>query len=867
MARSRTGVLLLVLAGLAVLSGTAATLLSRNGAGPKPSRVKRIADAPRAPQESGRRPEAPPFAPGHPSARIGSLWVRVVLHPEGTPVRGAEVFLQDRDGVWSAETDSEGDALFEVPRGTTVLLRARAQDLSGPTIVVDARGEQEVPFLLAVSRAGAVHGTVRTRATGAALAGAKVRVTENVLVPAPWQAFPAAAPELRGPEADALTDAAGRFRVEGLARESGCVVTATKEGFAREKVHAVPAEVERDPAGLEILLTAGTRVAGVARDRAGRPVEGVQVTLDPFGRPDRARDWPNARVIHFRSARDASGEGRLDDRTASDGAFAFDGIPEGRSVHLSAEKQGWVVLEGDGSVAVPEGVAEVRRDLVLDRVGDVTLGWTVAGGEAPAAATVDVRPLAEGDVPWTYLRFRKGGRIPDLRPGSYRFTVLSEEAGQGEAEVDVGGGVVAEVTVALGPGTGIEGEVVDPDGSPVPGAIVHLMTGGNPARHAGYGRRLAGNDSQGVAVFVPNTRPGNEEPMTLGANNFSRADAAGRFRFVGLRDGSAWGLLVSAPGYAPKSVDGVTVPATGLRIALDRTGTVTGRLLLPAGIAAPRTLSIYYRAGSTPTEQFWWGNLRATVGFGDGRFSACDLPPGRGTLVFRIGDPVCGGTVEVDVPSGGSVDAGDVPLAAGVAFRGRVVDAAGAPVPGAYVTLATMGSASGSATAGPDGSFLIYDVPEGRARLQATRARTQEGYATTAPGRGGHRVAAVDGAVRDFVVAAAWVDVAQDGPPVVLAFPPEGLLRGTVSLRAAGTPTRNPPYQGGFVRCVRAAAAAGDPGFSTRTDAQGRFAMCVPAGAYRIEVLPRSDGGDPVATGEADVIDGGEAVVEWREKR
>jgi hypothetical protein len=844
MARGRTGAVLLVLALAAISVGTVATLLTKGGPGRRTSPVRRVDEPARA------GPATPVRASS--TRREGNLWVRVLLQPEGTPVAGAEVLFQDHEGVWAADTDAAGEANFPARKGTPVLLRARAKGLLGATVAATVMQEQEAPFLLHVSRIAGLEGTVRVRATRAAVEGARVRVTENEIVLQPWWSMQPA-PELAGEKRETVTDAAGRFRVEGLAGGAGCVVTADREGFAAAKVHAVPASPE--PGGLEILLDPGTRVRGTARDRAGQPVDGVRVVLGDETRVVTTRPgWPGVEVRH-RRMRFPAERGPDGVVTGADGAYAFDGRPGGGVYSLHAEKDGWSVVEGPGRVSLPETGGDVVRDLLLERSGVVLLDWTAAVGDAPGAATVEIRPLADGEAPWALLRFPRAGRLTGLTPGRYRFTVTDEVAGAGEQEADVGGGGETQVTVHLGPGAGIEGEVVDPHGAPLAGALVRLMVPGDPPRQADHGWRGTAVDGQGASIleWSPGIAP-SDRNITLGARAFARTDAAGRFRFAALRAGSAWGLRVELQDYATALVEGVAVPASGLRIALARSGGVHGRLLLPPGSAAPRTMSIYHREGKPAPGDASPGGIRSTVMFGDGTFSVAGLPPGPGTLHFRTEDPPLFASVEVDISSGGHVQAGDVALRRGVTIRGRVVDAAKAPVPGADVYL----NSNAGTTSGRDGTFTFRDVPEGPARLRAVLPRAVPGTAGT---NGAPAVAAFDAVVRDFVDAGAWVTVTNEAADVELAFPPHGLLRGTLPAALLSDPrTRR------LVRCVRADAGRDDPGWRLIAYS-GRILARVPAGTWRVEVFARDGDVEPWTTGEAVVPDGGEAVVEWKERR
>ena len=183
---------------------------------------------------------------------------------------------------------------------------------------------------------------------------------------------------------------------------------------------------------------------------------------------------------------------------------------------------------------------------------------------------------------------------------------------------------------------------------------------------------------------------------TTDADGFARVPALLHFH----GGDSHW--IVDAPGYAPDHLYGAYPDRTVLlRRGEDLRGRVLDALGRPAGGA---TVEIFLGCGHSPA-------VRTAVTAPDGRFTLPCVPPGEGTLWILS---AAGAADYVNL--GPSHAFGDRPtdfvLAPGAIATGRVIDAAGDPIPDA--TVRSWQQQRGPATVtGLDGSFTLDGVEPG----------------------------------------------------------------------------------------------------------------------------------------------------------
>jgi hypothetical protein len=394
----------------------------------------------------------------------------------------------------------------------------------------------------------------------------------------------------------------------------------------------------------------------------GASIAGAQVGATWYstrdGAPLAASPEPQARVLE----------------SSPDGTFRIEGLPGG-SYGVSARARGHV------SVEVAPVVVEDRKEtdevrLVLEP------GLSVSGsveddagvpvvGALVAATFATPKRSASGWVGWPEpVRADEGGRfvVGDLPPVSVVLTATAE--GHDEVrrkDIEAGTEGVKIVLPRVGK---IVGRVVDGAGGPVP-------------------------------KFWITVRQDLRSYETAEPKSFPFDDPEGRFvlekRRVGIHD-----LFVEAEDAAPAVVEDVEVapgePAKEITVRLQRGGRIVGRVRLEDG--TPVADAKVAASGDLPPlpEGLDWFDLPSAF-FAhppkfrgsvvrtqeNGSFSLARLRPGaHELLVFAPGR----GSISVpgvEVQSGGTTGPLDVVLPLGGAIAGRVTDAKGEGVDGAYL--------------------------------------------------------------------------------------------------------------------------------------------------------------------------------------
>jgi len=303
------------------------------------------------------------------------------------------------------------------------------------------------------------------------------------------------------------------------------------------------------------------------------------------------------------------------------------------------------------------------------------------------------RPLVDSEgrvIRDAVIQVREGGRWIDAGridgngrlhwdrepEGAYEWRVLHptlqalplwREADGGGARVD------ARVVVVLSRGGTVSGRVLDDRGRGVPGATV-----------TADGQRTESGDDGRYSLVVGEQ----------GAIIRARKDG------VGMGESGVISARMSMP-------EAVTVEPgekrPGVDIRLFPVSRVTGRVV---GLPWPAGVSVEYEVRKPGLFR------RATVeAAADGSFSTEPFfVPVESEVALRVGGgPFTMVERTVSVVPGGSVDAGGFRLGVQGAVAGRVLDAAGDPVPGGVVQMANV-----RARVGEDGAFTLLGVPEGR---------------------------------------------------------------------------------------------------------------------------------------------------------
>jgi protocatechuate 3,4-dioxygenase beta subunit len=467
--------------------------------------------------------------------------------------------------------------------------------------------------------------------------------------------------------------------------------------------------VERDLAAVRAAAVRGRVV-----DASGRPVAGAWVRLDGSRAAPRGRGYRNSYLWNDSWSRRT--------RTDGDGTFRFgDLLPEAEHRVLVEPETGGTFLAGPFSAAAGE-TAEVLVKLPAGGSREVRVVFADTG--EPVAGALIAGSLFAGDAGHLalgpYLTDRDGVvEIGPLSAGKAALRIFHEEIVR-ERESYPFEPAPGPFVIEVERGHLLGGRVAWPDGSPAAGAWVLLE-----------GERLGKRTSEEEA----------------------RTDPSGRFRIVGLPEGTS-GLV-----YASAERDGEGYHAEAEAV-LDREDHV---LVLGPVEAAPPAPELVVRV-TTPDgrpvdlcQVVGWNYMGDAYGrtdridgwFRDGagriRFPRISGRRWVEVLTARQGGKALGpafvGPLEIEV---GEIE---VRLPPARAIEGRVLDAGGGPVVGAVVTAMPVypdvpnaeraRAPHGKASSARDGTFrveglgnfaydLFVEVPKGFARPRPCRARAGE---------------------------------------------------------------------------------------------------------------------------------------------
>ena len=246
-------------------------------------------------------------------------------------------------------------------------------------------------------------------------------------------------------------------------------------------------------------------------------------------------------------------------------------------------------------------------------------------------------------------------------------------------------------TIVLQPGERLDGTVVDAQGRPIVGARVQ-----------GFAFELAWGADR-------------EEPW--------RASTArdGRFALGGLGRGVLSSLRVEKAGYTPVTLAGLEVPAAEpLRVVLDATATVRGRILDQAGApVAHAAVALVHGARSAEGLR---GAAQTTTSDRRGRYEIAGAGLGPLTIQVSVAGALTSERGGFAVRAGEVLEIPDLVLRRGAVVAGRVVTAAGEPAAGSQVRWTGCGSGylpCQETLAGADGTYRLEGLPTGHRSIVA----------------------------------------------------------------------------------------------------------------------------------------------------
>ena len=581
-----------------------------------------------APTATPSRPRDPGSADPHAAdeAKTPPREYVVVDSESDQPIAGARLVLREdgRDGdLAEATTDAAGRARFDRTRPSILVVQATAPGYR-PALDRFSGEESSKPVKLWLSRGIPAAGRVLDDATGAPIAGARI-----LSVSLSWrEGFTgmSSAPSSPQLEGEFRTDAAGRFDIPGVPTRGWVTVWVLARGY-------LPTDEVREADGADALEFGDIRVerGTPLRLRVLRPddtpAEGafVSTPLPPSFGAGGGR-WSDG--IRF-SAR-ADSDGRVTFPHAAPGApYSFSAFTADRSLQCE-----------DAAVIAPGDAQDTEAVLCL-AARDASVEVRITGADGASIddfAWVSVHSAGIDDSaasgPYVFERLPRG-------PCTIHVAARDQPTWRGEVVLDASKRPVVEVK--LGGTERIAGRVVDEHGAPVVGAIAQLADAA-PSECPDFFRR-------------------------------AETDAAGAFAFEGLPARQTYAILVQADEWMKSRVECRSGTADVV-IPLTHYAALTARLLHPADAPPPELATIDVDGEN--------GHHVAFVSAG--RLGFRYLRPGKSRVVLSW-HGVVPRALDVDATPGAEIDLGDVKFERARVARGVLLDADGAPVADARVTV------------------------------------------------------------------------------------------------------------------------------------------------------------------------------------
>jgi protocatechuate 3,4-dioxygenase beta subunit len=417
------------------------------------------------------------------------------------------------------------------------------------------------------------------------------------------------------PRLETHTDEGGAYAFDELPGGS-FTLRVEAPGYAPAEVPGLEAEPGGVPTDLGILtLLPGATLTGRVVDSDGQPVAGAEVWA--------ALDQGSLALGRKPSLGTT--------QTPEDGTFELSDLPLAVRLTLTAAKEGYALAEVrqiDPASAESLRVVLVPAARLAGRVVDSS--GNGVGRARLTLLTGETDPWSEYNAPTTSTDEEGRFDLENLESGSVRLLVeASEFLPRVEPMTLEPGKGKEDLLIQIEPGLHLEGQVLDPDRTPISGASVTAL-----------GRMELSRNQPGTST-----------------------DRDGRFRIGGLGPGSVE-ILVSAEGY-PQETLGWAVRADGppLEIVLSRGSSLTGRVVDEEGrpVESAEVSYWFQRQGNGP------GKITAP----DGTFSLTGLPSGRGwLLVSKAGFASISREIEAQGPS---LDLGDLSMGPGAVLGGRIL--------------------------------------------------------------------------------------------------------------------------------------------------------------------------------------------------
>jgi len=396
--------------------------------------------------------------------------------------------------------------------------------------------------------------------------------------------------------------------------------------------------------------------------------------------------------------------------TASDGTFSLPGVPvlPSQSQTISARSQDGL-RSGQATVVVSTATLPVTgANITLSGLGSAQFTVLSATGQPVAGQKVTILDGSPGCGGLSQTTGANGtATFTGLPVGAVHAIALVSQgnfADLASATANITqDGITGFATMQFkGSGT-VTGSVVDPNNSPVLGAIVQLTSN-----------------------FVDSSCT-----LTPTITQSVQTDASGKFRFTQVDVGNV-GVTVSQSFFPTQVGAQGTIPSNGasvnfaLQLKNTTSGVLSGTIFLPDGVT-PAGAGVQVTAnGALP-------NVIVNTD-GNGNFKFAKIFP-EGSYTLTANDPVGGGTNQIQIYlRAGQDTTQNLRLKGTGTINVTVVDGAGVPVSSAFVTLGEAdfpnASFSGALDASNQGVLAFPNVFEGNFSVQAADSFGRGGRAS-----------------------------------------------------------------------------------------------------------------------------------------
>jgi RNA polymerase sigma-70 factor (ECF subfamily) len=575
------------------------------------------------------------------------------------PIAGAAVRARhDASALELAEANervakADADGKFRLaglrPGAYELSARAGGRSTRAPVRVALGVAEQQTDLAILVGATAAIRGKVVDE-TGAPVAAVAVRATDG-----------------NGERADATSDAAGRFVLEGLT-QSRWMLRGTSDHHLAEGRATVDLKTS-DVDGIVVHVRRGLVVEGHVEPREICDVELLKDERDtPFTHHEFATTSENG---EFRLAPLAPGHATVTARCANGDEGHLD-------VTVAADAPARIVtVEPGGSIA----------GRVVDAAGAPTVGVTVI---AEVVSPRSVMTIVNGAVTSGFQAITSTGgafEIHGLAAATYRLAALDRgrpiKAKQATKRALATGqhATGVEIVVERPAGT-IRGTVTGPDGMPIADAWITLHQ---------TGKDLLDSIDIHEVGWVSMKSDG------AGESNLPPAlsDTRGQFELANVPH-SRYQVLAEAQAGKLRGRAADITPDAEITITLAAVSSLRGTV---HGAHGPSELFSVRLTGPTSDQR----------SFADGAFEFPRVDPGDYTLEVTSSD----GTGHATAHVADGAAAVDIALVANATVTGRLVDPAGNPVPGMNMTLLADRDVlqielhDPPAISGPDGRFSV----------------------------------------------------------------------------------------------------------------------------------------------------------------